>query len=470
MISAEEISTEANLHRLFNQRKAFRKLNWSALAENWTHSVFYQLDLADAKREFDEQNIPMPAPLDDDAPLMTRIHDAMFRGESDKAFSLLREGLLDTDAKPQVPSLSVAEDQIVWGRSPVRIDIAGGWTDTPPYCLMEGGNVINLAIELNGQPPLQAYIRPSKELRIVLRSIDLGAMEAVETSEQLKDFMHVGSPFSIPKAALVLAGFGTGVLKGELEAFGSGIEITLLSAIPAGSGLGTSSILAATVLGALNDFCGLGWDKNEIGHRTLMLEQMLTTGGGWQDQFGGVLGGVKLLQTGRGFAQNPQVRWLPTDLWTQPEYRPCHLLYYTGITRTAKSILAEIVRRMFLNHGDELRLLRQMKAHTLDMYEAIQQNDFVRMGQLVRKTWTQNQLLDSGTNPESVEALTRLIDDLCLGYKLPGAGGGGYLYMIAKDPEAAARIKQILTDNSPRKNARFVDMTLSTTGLQISRS
>ena len=94
----------------------------------------------------------------------------------------------------------------------------------------------------------------------------------------------------------------------------------------------------------------------------------------------------------------------------------------------------------------------------------------MRMGQLVRKTWTQNQLLDSGTNPESVEALTRLIDNLCLGYKLPGAGGGGYLYMIAKDPEAAARIKQILTENSPRKNARFVEMSLSTSGLQISRS
>ena len=470
LISAEEISTEANLHRLFDQRKALRKQNWSALASNWTHSVFYQLDLADAKQEFEEMDIPMPAPLDDDAPLMTRIHDAMFRGESDKAFGLLREGLLDIDEKRVIPQLSVAEDQIVWGRSPVRIDIAGGWTDTPPYCLMEGGNVINLAIELNGQPPLQAYIRPSREPRIVLRSIDLGAMEVVETSEQLKDFMHVGSPFSIPKAALVLAGFGNRMLMDELEAFGSGIEITLLSAIPAGSGLGTSSILAATVLGALNDFCGLGWDKNEIGHRTLMLEQMLTTGGGWQDQFGGVLGGVKLLQTGRGFCQNPQVRWLPTDLWTQPEYRPCHLLYYTGITRTAKSILAEIVRRMFLNHGGELRLLRQMKEHTLDMYEAIQQNDFERMGQLVRKTWTQNQLLDSGTNPEDVAKLTSMIDDLCLGYKLPGAGGGGYLYMIAKDPEAAARIKQILTDNSIRKNARFVEMDLSTKGLQISRS
>ena len=67
-------------------------------------------------------------------------------------------------------------------------------------------------------------------------------------------------------------------------------------------------------------------------------------------------------------------------------------------------------------------------------------------------------------------ALTDLIDDLCLGYKLPGAGGGGYLYMIAKDPEAAARIKQILGQNALNANARFVEMSLSTTGLQISRS
>ena len=409
---------------------------------------------------------------------MTRIHDAMFRGDSDKAFALLREGICEAEPFDKLrdraaePRLSVADDQIVWGRSPVRIDIAGGWTDTPPYCLMEGGSVINLAIELNGQPPLQTYVKPSKEPRIVLRSIDLGAVEVVETNEQLTDFMHVGSPFSIPKAALVLAGFGNklSTLNSQLSTFGSGIELTLLSAIPAGSGLGTSSILASTVLGALNDFCGLGWDKNEIGRRTLMLEQMLTTGGGWQDQFGGVLGGVKLLQTGKGFHQSPQVRWLPNDLWMQPEYKACHLLYYTGITRTAKSILTEIVRRMFLNHGDELRLLREMKEHTMDMYETIQQNDFQRMGALVRKTWQQNQLLDSGTNPPAVAELTRLIDDLCLGYKLPGAGGGGYLYMIAKDPEAAVRIKQILGENGLNKNARFVEMTLSTTGMQISRS
>ncbi len=477
-VNSNEVAERANLRRLFAQRNMFRQENWRAMARNWQHSVFYQLDLDDAAREFEKMQIDLPPVLSDDAPLMTRIHDAMFRQESADAFSLLREGLTaDVVAQKQQPRMSVYQDQIVWGRSPVRIDLAGGWTDTPPYCLMEGGSVVNIAIELNGQPPLQAYVRPSKEYRIVLRSIDLGASEVVETYEQLEDFMHVGSPFSIPKAALALAGFLPRFsaevfpsLKAQLEAFGGGIELTLLSAVPAGSGLGTSSILAATVLGAVSDFCSLAWDKNEIGRRTLVLEQLLTTGGGWQDQFGGVLGGVKLLETTRGFEQNPVVRWLPDDVFTQPEYQSCHLLYYTGVTRTAKKILAEIVRRMFLNQHEQLLMLRAMKAHALDMYEAIQRNDFAEMGLLVRKTWQQNQLIDSGTNPDAVRRITDLIDDLCLGYKLPGAGGGGYLYMVAKDPEAAARVKKIIQQSEQNPNARFVDMTLSKKGLQISRS
>ena len=483
-ISAEQISATANLRRLFEQRREFRKHNWSALADNYEHSVFYQLDLNDAAKEFKANGIAMPKPLPDSAPLLTRMKDAMFRGDNDKAFGLLREGIVKTSNAnginmPTLSSMSnkVATDQIVWGRSPVRIDIAGGWTDTPPFCLMEGGSVVNLAIELNGQQPIQTYVKPCREHHVVLKSIDLGASEIVETYEQLADFKRVGSPFSIPKAALALAGFLPQYsqekypdLKSQLMAFGCGIEITLLSAIPAGSGLGTSSVLAATVLGTINDFLSLGWDKNEICHKTLLLEQLLTTGGGWQDQFGGVLQGVKLLQTCKGFEQQPIVHWLPTDLYTQPEYQACHLLYYTGITRTAKTILAEIVQKMFLNDHDQVALLREMKAHSLQMYEAIQRNDFKEMGKLVGKTWLQNQAIDAGTNPLEVKKLTDLIDDLCLGYKLPGAGGGGYLYMVAKDPEAAARIKVILNANRPNGNARFVGMSLSKTGLQVSRS
>ena len=118
----------------------------------------------------------------------------------------------------------------------------------------------------------------------------MGAVEIIENYEELQDYKKVGSPFSIPKAALTLAGFAPefsaenyASLEEHLKAFGAGLEITLLAAIPAGSGLGTSSILASTVLGAINDFCGLAWDRNDICSYTLALEQLLTTGGGWQD-------------------------------------------------------------------------------------------------------------------------------------------------------------------------------------------
>ena len=491
-LSADEISARADLRRLCAQRENFRRGSWQALAHNYERSVFYQLDLDQAAAAFAHERIPLPSPLPSDAPPVTRIADAMFRArvverqggspdlarsEEAKAFALMRQGLTRTVSHDQRPAMNVYPDQIVWGRSPVRIDFAGGWTDTPPYSLMEGGNVVNIAVELNGQPPLQVYVKPSRERRIVLRSIDLGAMETVTTYEELHDFGRVGSPFAIPKAALALAGFHPSFsaerypdLETQLRAFGAGIEVTLLSAVPAGSGLGTSSILAATVLGAVNDFCGLNWDKQAIGSRTLILEQLLTTGGGWQDQYGGILQGAKLLQTAAGWNQEPAVRWLPEHLFTVDDSRKCHLLYYTGITRTAKGILAEIVKGMFLNQTERLELLGEMKAHALDLYDAILRNDFDSMGRLIRKTWRQNCLLDSGTNPPAVESITRQIDDLCLGYKLPGAGGGGYLYMVAKDEEAARRIRRILTQNPPNDKARFVEMSLSDKGLEVSRS
>ena len=490
-LSADEISAGANLKRLYEQRNAFRKENWKGLAANYEKSVFYQLDLLDAANEFVRFNLDTPDILQEDAAPMLRIHNRMLRArimklredkdcakEEQAAFQLLRDGLLGVmNERKSHPILNVYSDQIVWGRSPVRIDVAGGWTDTPPYSLYSGGSVVNLAIELNGQPPLQVYVKPCKEYQITLRSIDMGAMEVIRNYEELQDYKKVGSPFSIPKAALTLAGFAPVFstesypsLAKQLEAFGSGIEITLLAAIPAGSGLGTSSILASTVLGAINDFCGLAWDKNDICSYTLVLEQLLTTGGGWQDQYGGVFSGIKLLQSEAGFEQNPLVRWLPDQLFVHPDYRDCHLLYYTGITRTAKSILAEIVSSMFLNSGPHLSLLTEMKAHAMDMSEAILRSNFDSFGRLVGKTWIQNQALDCGTNPPAVAAIIEKIKDYTLGYKLPGAGGGGYLYMVAKDPQAAGQIRRILTEQAPNPRARFVEMTLSDKGLQVSRS
>ena len=485
-ISADNISAMANLERLYAQRREFMKLDWTLLSKNYERSIFYQLDLDDTAGSFVHFGLPKPDSLPETVPAMTRIRNLMLRSRIDagyskdsaaeeaEAFSILRNEILgEISGNTPKPALSVFADQIVWARSPVRIDLAGGWSDTPPYSLYAGGNVVNMAIELNGQPPLQVYVRPSVKKEIVLRSIDLGAVETVEDYDSLYRFDKVGSPFSIPKAALVLSGFCRGAassLAAQLDEFGSGLEITLLSAIPAGSGLGTSSILAATVLGALSDFCGLAWDENEICNRTLALEQQLTTGGGWQDQYGGGLGGGKLLQTEEGYSQRPLVSWLPQQIFTSPEYAQCHMLYYTGLTRTAKDILAEIVRGMFLNSGKHIELLDEMKAHAIQTAEAIQRNRFEEYGRMIARTWAQNKALDCGTEPPAVAEIVKRISDYTLGYKLPGAGGGGYLYMVAKDPGAAARIRAELVDNPPNAKARFVELSLSDTGFKVSRS
>jgi galactokinase/mevalonate kinase-like predicted kinase len=371
------------------------------------------------------------------------------------------------------------EDQIVWGRSPVRLDLAGGWSDTPPYCLEYGGCVVNLAANLNGQPPIQVFARICEKPEIVLRSIDLGIDERITTYEELHRYGVLGSGFGIARAALALAGFeqrfhvsgGYPTLREQLmKDFGGGVELSMLAAIPKGSGLGTSSILAATLLGTLSELCGLYWNSTDIYVRTMALEQMLTSGGGWQDQVGGISGGLKLIETLPGLSQEPVIRKLPEHFMEEQIASGRVLLYYTGITRVAHDILGDIVRSLFLNSSRHLGLIRAISENARFTVDAVQRSDWPAFCEAVRRSWILNQRLDSGTNPETVQAILDRIGDDTEACKLLGAGGGGYLLILARDAEAGVRIREKLMKHPPNARARFVDVTLSRTGFQVTRS
>ena len=234
---------------------------------------------------------------------------------------------------------SVKQDQIVWARSPVRLDLAGGWTDTPPFTLREGGEVVNVAVDLNGQPPIQVFCRPSQEATIRIHSIDLGVGESIESFAALEDYASPSSPFALPKAALCLVGLTADKHRGSnlsevLRVAGGGLELSLLSAVPKGSGLGTSSILAATILSALERFFGQKIARHELFRQVLQIEQMLTTGGGWQDQIGGIAGGVKYIISGPGDLKPMPGVFNSTHGYSKPrEIAQLFTLYYTGITR-----------------------------------------------------------------------------------------------------------------------------------------
>ena len=488
-LSAKKLSEQANARMVYQQRSDLKTLTLPKLAANHHKSIFYFLDLERTASDFRLSGIELPKELAAGEPVIKRINDSMFRARisgnqllasqyEKHAFGILREEIIETlKSAPLAPRRNVMEDQILWGRSPVRLDLAGGWTDTPPYCIMEGGKVVNLSVELNGQLPLQVYARPLEEPKIVLRSIDLGEKTEINSFDELLNYARLDGGFSIPKAALVLSGFGPLFsemsypdLTSQLKAFGCGIELSLLAAIPKGSGLGTSSNLAATVLATLSEFCGLNWDRHEVAYRTLVLEQMLTTGGGWQDQYGGIFEGVKLLETGPGIRQSPGIKWLPDQLFTNRETRDMTLLYYTGVTRVAHDILGEIVKAMFLNSAPHLEIFSEMKLHARETFETILRNDYQGLARKVAASWDLNQRLDEGTNPAVIREITARVEDYLLGYKLLGAGGGGYLLMFAKSAEAATKAKADLEARPPNARARFVDFTISENGLQVSRS
>jgi galactokinase/mevalonate kinase-like predicted kinase len=484
-VSASELLQLVNLKRLTTQREQNRKENYIHLGKNYNKSVFHQIDLRHAAKKIDKQILNLIPEPDRKSEPFAAMHDSMLRSEvlgdtdyEQNAFAILQESIIaPVRQRKVVPECVVYPDQIVWARSPVRIDLAGGWTDTPPHSLLNGGDVVTVALELNGQPPLQAYIRPVQKRSITLRSIDQGSETVINEFSDLSVLNNLHSGFSIPKAALCLAGFHPDFcgkqypsLKAQLADMGSGFELTFFSAVPRGSGLGTSSILSATILGALSDFCGLGWDLHEIGDRCLALEQMLTSGGGWQDQYGGLFPGLKLLHTDRGLNQKPHVKWLPETLFSHPEYKDCMVLYYTGITRIAKDLLGQIVKGMFLNDAHDSLVLREMKHHAIETAEIIQRNDFQEFGKAINRTWQLKNRLDSDTNNPEIQRIIDLIDDYALGYILPGAGGGGYLFIVGKDIEATNIIRTRLEQNRGSANARVVGMEISRSGFQLSRN
>ena len=493
-LSASHLGTQANLSRLYAQRGRNRLACLPKMLRNHRWSVFFKLDLESTAALYAQGTEPLPPGVGEapDLEPMQQVHEQMFRSavlrhrqvagwevHQDNAFTRLRDMMVaDAQLRPVVPRRHLLDDQIVWGRCPVRLDLAGGWTDTPPYCLEHGGKVVNLAVDLNGQPPIQVFAKLGSRPELVIRSIDQGTEERIRTYEELGGFARPGSEFALAKAAFALAGFLPRFtepgryesLESQLREFGGGIEISLLSAVPKGSGLGTSSILAATLLATLSDLCGLEWDKNTVFTRALVLEQMLTTGGGWQDQAGGIFRGVKSIETTAGLAQQPTLRWLPDHLFDHEHANQSVLLYYTGITRLAKNILQEIVRGIFLNSPTHLDTVREIGWNAEATFQAIQRSDRAGLVEAIRRSWALNQRLDQGTNPPSVEAVLKRVAPWLEAAKLLGAGGGGYLLMFAKDEPAARRIRAELSSAPPNRGARFVGFRLSDTGLQLTRS
>jgi galactokinase/mevalonate kinase-like predicted kinase len=391
------------------------------------------------------------------------------------AFDDFGRTIIATNAPTEHPVHHLRSDEIVWGRAPARLDLGGGWSDTPPYSLEHGGCVINAAIDLNGQPPIHCYGRVIAEPVIRIGSIDLGTRIEVTDLETLMDFRKASSEYGLVKAALALSGFSPDAgnwpadtsLKTMLDAFGGGIELTTLAAVPKGSGLGTSSIMGAVICSVIARMMGKKLTQRDLFYAVLKLEQALTTGGGWQDQIGGVVDAVKVVTTEAGLMPDARIHYVPSDVLDPAANGGVTLLYYTGITRLAKNILQQVVGRYLNRDRQAMATLRQLHALPPVVADAMSRKDLPAFGQLIDTAWRLNKQLDPNSTTAEIDAMLSRVAPHLLGAKLLGAGGGGFLLMVCKSPADAESVRQLLTKTPPNPRARFFDFSLNRTGLAV---
>lgn len=330
----------------------------------------------------------------------------------------------------------IANDEVTI-ELPVRVNFGGGWSDTPPYCNEHGGTVLNAAISLNGKLPIVAEVKRISKPAVVLASTDLGAEADFTDMRELQNCHDPFDTFALHKAALIACGIiprdGKYTLEQLLKKIGGGLYLsTAVRGIPKGSGLGTSSILAAACVKGIFEFIGKDISENELYSRVLCMEQIMSTGGGWQDQVGGLTPGVKLVHTVPGIRQNIQVDHIVIPEEARRELSERFALIYTGQRRLARNLLREVVGGYIGSRKNSLEVLYEIQKTAILMKFELEKGNIDAFARLLDEHWELSKRLDSGCTNTCIDQIFLSVEDMLDAKMICGAGGGGFLQVILK--------------------------------------
>ena len=319
---------------------------------------------------------------------------------------------------------------------PVRVNWGGGWTDTPPYCNENGGIVLNAAIKLNGIYPVQVCVRRLEKCHIEFASEDIGVEGTFEELGAILDCRNPFDHFALHKAALLACGIlgpEDDSLETVLKRLGGGIYLsTKVVGIPKGSGLGTSSILAGACVKAIYEFVGEKLSENELYGTVLRMEQIMSTGGGWQDQVGGLCPGIKLITTERGIEQHIHVERVKMPAEGLRELQERFAIIYTGQRRLARNLLRDVVGGYIGGRPESVQALEEMQRVAVLMKYELEKGNIDRFARLLNDHWKLSLQLDGGASNTCIDQIFLACADLIDGRFIAGAGGGGFLQVILK--------------------------------------
>ena len=319
---------------------------------------------------------------------------------------------------------------------PLRVNWGGGWSDTPPYCNENGGTVLNVAILLNGEKPVEVTLEKIDELKIVFDSRDMDVHGEFDTIEPLQATGDPFDPFALQKACLLACGIipkEGHELSEILKRLGGGFVMhSEVTNVPKGSGLGTSSILSAACVKAVFEFMGIGYTEEDLYSHVLAMEQIMSTGGGWQDQVGGITPGLKYITSMPGVEQQIKVTHVEIPEETKKELDERFVLIYTGQRRLARNLLRDVVGRYVGNEPDSLFALEEIQKTAALMRFELERGNVDGFAKLLDYHWELSKKVDAGSSNILIEQIFSSIEDLIDGKLVCGAGGGGFLQVILK--------------------------------------
>jgi fucokinase len=401
-------------------------------------------------------------------------------GWEDQAFDVLSDMIRTATIRSRPASLAgdvltpADRTQCTRVQAAARIDFGGGWTDTPPYSIETGGTVLNSAVTFEDVHPITVDGAWLDGHRLVFESGDIQATLKPRCLGDVLQYSDPADPFALLKAAAILSGLvpATGdpatPIQDAISHLGAGLCLTTRTSIPRGSGLGASSILAGAVLACVARMTGRQLPHRALFGEVLSLEQMLTTGGGWQDQVGGLVGGIKLITTAPGLPQRIDVQSVQLSERTSKELSDRLLLVYTGQQRLAKNLLRSMMGLWMARDPRIVKSLKEIGQLAKSMHQALEAADIDSFGDLIGRHWQVNKHMNPGCTNPFIDGLFDTMGPMIRGGKLVGAGGGGFALAIARSASSAQDLRKVISDQYGKTPVRVWECGISAEGLVVS--
>ena len=322
--------------------------------------------------------------------------------------------------------------------------------------------------------PTFGEARVLDEPKLIPKSEDLNVRREFTHTSHILNYDDPSDPLALHKAALILTGIIPRnrqlSIRDLFSKSGNGLELITRVDVPKGSGLGTSSILAGAVIVCLHSLLGYELSEEDVFAQVLTLEQMLTTGGGWQDQVGGLAGGIKLVKSRPGVPQIPTYEEVVLIDDIKERFERQFVLVYTGQRRLAKRILRNIMGDYILRKKQTVSIIHQIQEIAISMRNALVEGDLELVGRLMTHHWELNKRLDPGSTNAFIDSILQVCEPYVYGGKLCGAGGGGFMELILREDVSIKQLNEVFEKAFPVKQVRVWDSQIAYKAFDIERS